>query len=229
MPSSNIEMIQLIAAGLDELNKQVVYVGGSVTELYANQIISEDIRVTEDVDIVVQIQSQHDYYDLEERLRKKGFTNDTSDGAPICRWLYKSVKLDLMPDDSAILGFSNKWYSPGIENKISYELVSGQIINILPVEFYLATKLEAVFGRGLNDLRLSHDFEDVIYILDNNKEIESRLEKSDALLLKYLSLSFEKLKEMVVFEEAVECLLPYGSDDRVSIVLNRISEIINKR
>jgi hypothetical protein len=46
---------------------------------------------------------------LVESLRAKGFANDTSKGAPICRWIFNDIKVDVMPTDSEILGFSNKW------------------------------------------------------------------------------------------------------------------------
>jgi hypothetical protein len=37
-------MVKLIASGLGNLNKEVVYDGGSVIELYTNSIIAEEIR-----------------------------------------------------------------------------------------------------------------------------------------------------------------------------------------
>lgn len=226
MASKNIEMIQLVASGLSDLNNDVVYVGGAVTELYANQVIAEDIRVTEDVDVIVQIQSQHDYRELEEKLRKKGFHNDTSEDAPICRWIYKNVKLDLMPDDSNILGFSNKWYKPGIKNKIPLTLETGDTIFILPVHYYLATKLEAALGRGISDLRISHDFEDVVYILDNNEDVNSLPKGLGKRLIKYLVESLKQLSQMDVFEEAIEYSLPYGAQDRAELIKDRINNII---
>jgi len=108
MSSRNIEMIKVIAEGLGELNQKVVYIGGTVTEFYSsNKSASEDIRHTDDVDVVIEIKSRYSFQKLEEKLRNKGFVNDTSDGAPICRWVYQGIKLDVMPDNSKILGFSN--------------------------------------------------------------------------------------------------------------------------
>ncbi len=102
-------MITIIADGLEELNEEVVYVGGVVAELYADEVVLDEIRPTGDVDVIVQVLSRTQLPLIEEKLRQKGFQNDTSSGAPICRWIYKSILLDLMPDNEKILGFSNRW------------------------------------------------------------------------------------------------------------------------
>ena len=39
-----------------------------------------------DVDLITEVASLRDYYQLAERLRQRGFVEDQSQGAPICRW-----------------------------------------------------------------------------------------------------------------------------------------------
>src|SRR6266567_8878956 len=56
------------------------------------------------------------------RLRKLGFTEDTSEGAPLCRWQQGDVKLDVMPLDEKILGFSNRWYVSAMATAQAHEL-----------------------------------------------------------------------------------------------------------
>ena len=97
MPSTNITMLQTVANGLGELKEEMVFVGGAVAELYADDPAASDIRPTLDVDCVIELSSRIEYAELEESLRKKGFANDTSEGAPICRWVYNNVKVDVMP------------------------------------------------------------------------------------------------------------------------------------
>ena len=167
MPSTNTAMLQTVANGLGELKNDMVFIGGAVAELYANDPAAFDIRPTLDVDCVIELSSRIEHARLEEDLRAKGFVNDISQGAPICRWVYKNVKVDVMPTDSTILGFSNIWYVEGIENKIIKTLPDGTEIFVFPPEYYLAVKFEAYKGRGGNDIRQSQDFEDIIYILDN--------------------------------------------------------------
>jgi hypothetical protein len=54
--------------------------------------------------------TEHDYHAIEKQVRARGFNNDMRPDAPICRWIYKSVILDMMPTVKDILGFANRWY-----------------------------------------------------------------------------------------------------------------------
>ena len=81
-----------------------------------------------------------EYFRLEEKLRLKGFVNDMTLDAPICRWVYKDIKVDIMPTDENILGFSNKWYVEGIKNKITKILPNKTKISVFPISYYLAAK-----------------------------------------------------------------------------------------
>lgn len=123
------------------------------------------------MDYVIELSSRNKHTRLEETIRAKGFANDTSIDAPICRWIYKNIKVDVMPTDENILGFSNQWHVEGIENKMLKTLPDGTEIFVFSPEYYLAAKFEAHKSRGGEDLRQSHDFEDIIYILDNCPEI----------------------------------------------------------
>ncbi len=59
MPSTNIEMLQIVAMGLGELKEEVVFVGGAVAELYADDPAASDIRPTKDVDCVIDLINIH--------------------------------------------------------------------------------------------------------------------------------------------------------------------------
>lgn len=98
MPSVNIDMLQTVANGLDELKDKMVFVGGAITELYADDPPASDVRPTLDVDCVIILSSRLEHSKLEENLRAKRFTHDTSQGATICRWIYHEIKVDVMPD-----------------------------------------------------------------------------------------------------------------------------------
>ena len=108
MPSTNIEMLQIIANGLEELKDEVVFVGGVVAELYAGDPTTSDIRPTKDVDCIIELKSKIEHARLEEILRAKGFAHDISKDAPICRMIYQDIKVDIMPTGESILGFGNK-------------------------------------------------------------------------------------------------------------------------
>jgi hypothetical protein len=222
-------MLQTVANGLGELKDEMVFVGGAVAELYANNPAASEIRPTIDVDCVIEISSRLQFARMEENLRARGFKNDTSKGAPICRWIYKDIKVDVMPTDSSILGFSNKWYKEGIESKISKILPDGTEVFVFPPDYYLAAKFEAHKGRGGNDLRQSHDFEDIIYILDNCSDIFENICSSNPNVKQYLKNECQSLLEDPNITEGIETALPYGSGeesgDILGVLIREIAEI----
>ncbi len=88
--------------------------------------------------------SKGEYYQLAEKLRDKGFTEDTQKGAPICRWKSRQgILLYIMPIDPEILGFGNPWYQPAMQHAEKFELEKGKIIQLVSAPYFLITKLEA--------------------------------------------------------------------------------------
>lgn len=229
MPSTNILMLQTVANGLGDLKDEMVFVGGAVAELYADNPAASEIRPTIDVDCVIEISSRIAFARMEEKLRAKGFTNDISKGAPICRWIYKDIKVDIMPTDSRVLGFTNRWYEEGIETKIAKTLPNGTEAFIFPAEYYLAAKFEAHKDRGGNDLRQSHDFEDIIYILDNCSNIIDNINNSNPNVKMYLKEECQNLLGNPNITEGIESTLPYGSGeesgDILGMLIREIAEI----
>jgi predicted nucleotidyltransferase len=226
MPNDNIDMLQTVADGLEELRDEIVFVGGAVAELYADDPASSDIRPTQDIDCTIELSSYREHTELEEELRTKGFANDTTQGAPICRWIYQDIKVDVMPTDENVLGFNNQWYPGGVGNKIPKTLPNGTEIFVFSPEYYLASKFEAHNDRGGNDLRQSHDFEDIIYILDNCTSLLEDVRNADEDVKNYLKDECESLLDNAGLSEGIESALPYGSDsDRVEMIETLISDI----
>lgn len=219
MMSSNLNRLKVIAEGLEELCRDVVFVGGSVAELYADNPAATDIRPTMDVDCVIELATYGSLQDFEGLLRKHGFVNDIESGV-ICRWKYNGETVDIMPDRDSILGFTNQWYQPGFKHRTIYELPDDIEVYILPPLYYLATKIEAIRGRGGNDLRFSHDFEDFIYVLNNRQDITSLLDNEDNdELAKYISSWASEILNRQNCREEIECMLPYGDYDRVDYII----------
>jgi len=222
-------MLQTVANGLGEMKDEMVFVGGAVAELYADNPAASEIRPTNDVDCVIEIGSRLQFTQLEENLRARGFKNDTSEGAPICRWIFNDIKVDVMPTDSNVLGFSNRWYEEGIEIKIQKTLSDGTEVFVFPPEYYLAAKFEAHKGRGGNDLRQSHDFEDIIYILGNCPNILENVSGSNPNVKQYLKQECQNLLDNPDITEGIESALPYGSGeesiDILGMLIREIAEI----
>ena len=226
MPSDNIVMLQVVADGLGDLKDEIVFVGGAVAELYADDPASSDIRPTQDVDCAIELRTYREHTELEAELRTKGFANDLSQGAPICRWIYQDIKVDVMPTDENVLGFNNQWHPGGVGNKIPKMLPDDSEIFVFPPEYYLAAKVEAHNDRGGTDLRQSHDFEDIIYILDNCTNILEDIRNADEDVKNYLKTECERLLANDGLSEGIECALGPGADsDRVEIIEDLLLEI----
>jgi hypothetical protein len=121
-----------VALILKELNQKLVFVGGATVALYAPKEISLETRPTDDVDIVVELASDMDYSKLDEELRRLGFRNDIESGI-ICRYKIQGIIVDIMPTNSAVLGFSNIWYPEGFKNAIGVELDNETRFFLMPI------------------------------------------------------------------------------------------------
>lgn len=84
------------------------YWSGSAAGLLITDPAIPDVRMTQDVDMIVEAATWLEYHRLEQVLIEKGFDRDTSEGAPLCRWLVDGVIVDVMPVSEEILGFSNR-------------------------------------------------------------------------------------------------------------------------
>lgn len=223
--NDNLRRIERVAQGLGSLCDEMIFVGGSVIIVYVNDSAASEIRPTLDIDLVTGIKSYRKFELLESELRKRGFVNDLTSGV-ICRWIYKGETVDIMPCDEKILGFSNKWYLEGFRNKISYPITPELNIQILPVCYYLACKIEALNSRGGNDWRTSHDFEDIIYILNYDENFLSQFQQEgNQELKKYLKTWAHSVLNRPNCREEIETMLPYGEAERTGYILDIIKEI----
>jgi len=227
----NLEILMLAVDQLGELADEMVFVGGCATGLLITDAAAPPIRVTRDVDAIVQVVSKADYYRLSEKLRVKGFKEDVSDDAPICRWITDQVILDVMPTDTRILSFGNKWYAPAAANGEIVLLPSGKQIHTVSAPYFLITKLEAFDGRGNGDYQMSHDIEDIIAVLDGRPEITNEVRQSEPELVKELAERFQNLMGVKRFVDAVSGHMPTDetSQSRVSIILATINKIAGNK
>lgn len=227
----NIEILLLAVNQLGELADEMVFIGGCATGLLITDTASPTIRATKDVDAIVQVTTKADYYKLSERLRDKGFTEDISEGAPLCRWVTGNVTLDVMPTEADILGFGNQWYTSAMENAEVVSLIDKVDIKMVSAPYFLITKLEAFNGRGNGDYILSHDIEDIIAVMDGRSELLEEVGQADVALVNTLAARFSALLKDHSFIDAVSAHMPTDkvSQIRVEKILNTIKKISGLR
>jgi predicted nucleotidyltransferase len=226
----NIEILELAVARLDALADEMVFLGGCATGLLITDKAAPPIRVTQDVDAIVQVVSRAEYYQLAERLRERGFQEDTSEDAPICRWVAEGVILDVMPTATEILGFGNEWYRSAMEDALAVTLPSGREIRMVSAPYFLITKLEAFDGRGQGDYLMSHDIEDIVAVLDGRPEIVGEVRGAEPDLVGALAERFRVLLADARFVEAVSGHIPPDetSQARVAAVLKVIEQLTKR-
>jgi hypothetical protein len=219
----NLPMLETVATGLGDLLADVVFVGGTIIAFYVDDAAAPPVRATEDVDCIVSLQMFGGYRPLEKRLEALGFHHDTSRHAPICRWIYKSIIVDVMPDDEIAYGFTNPWYREALQNPTIECLPGGSAIRILSIPYFLATKFQAHNDRG-GDPYASRDFEDIITVLDGCTDIETRLPKVGTPLGDYLKAQFDVViaGDDEVIEASIGGSPKTGRVERIKTILTNV-------
>lgn len=96
----------------------------------------------------------------------------------------------------------------------------------MPVSLFIATKWEAFKNRG-SDPRISHDFEDIIYVLDNNLNLVEDVKKSDKDVKLFLKEMSEFILTHTSRNEIVECHInPFTKGERGKIIIDKLQAIL---
>lgn len=212
---------------LGELTEELVFVGGAIVGLLVDDPAAAPVRATRDVDVLLQVASTAEYYQMAEHLRARGFAECQAPDAPICRWQKNGLLLDVMPTDSNVLGFSNRWYPAAYESASPLTLSNGKSIRLIRAPYFLATKLEAFADRGNGDYLMSHDLEDVTVLLDGCSTVIEQVMATDDELKQYLAENMEQLLKHAAFRAALPSLLlpDAASQRRQPVILQRMRQI----
>ena len=231
MRDPNLDQLIAAAEVLRPLLTELVFVGGCITGLLITDEAAGEPRGTIDVDAIAEITSYAQYAGFGERLRAIGFTEDTSEGAPLCRWIQGRTILDVMPLDERILGFSNRWYKAAMESSIAKRLSDDLEIRVVTAPYFIVTKLDAFRGRGEGDFLGSHDLEDVVSVIDGRETLISEVRGAPPDLRSYVSDEIGNLLASPGFIDALPgFLLPdAASQSRIRIVLERLEGLASVR
>lgn len=88
---------------LQDLNDEVVYVGGRIVGLLVTDELEDDVRPTFDIDVAVEVTGIIAHYALEDRLKARGFNPE---GAINCRYIHGETIIDVMHTDGALQGIN---------------------------------------------------------------------------------------------------------------------------
>ena len=203
--SQLIDMIKRVAMALgDDLLKRVAFIGGCTTcLLVTDEFSKEEVRFTDDVDLIIDVLGYAKWVEFQGQLKSKGFYVSMEDDVN-CRMRLGELKVDFMPIDEKILGFTNKWYEKSLETAQDYLLDENLAIKLLTSPYFIATKLEAYLGRGNNDPLGSHDLEDILILVDGREELADEIKAADKDVRLYIAEQFSALLQHEYFDHAVQ-------------------------
>jgi predicted nucleotidyltransferase len=225
--SINLLRLKAVSNALMPLHTQVVFVGGATVSLYADRK-AEEVRPTDDVDVLIEIWAYKDYAAIEEQCRNLGFENDKESGI-IGRYKVQGITVDIMTTTDDVLGFTNKWYKNGFRDSIEYSIDDDCSIRIFTAPYFIASKLEAFKSPDRlnnNDGIYSSDFEDIIFVLENRLSIWEDIKKADNNLNEYLRHEFGQLMNNPFFEEWIEAHLSYSLVPATQYIIDDIKQFI---
>lgn len=210
---------------LKSVPRRFAFLGGSLLSLLITDKTVDAIRVTKDVDVMMDIRSRKEYHQVDEMLERLGFRHDTREGAPICRWICDDVTVDVLPIHEDVLGWESKWFEAALA--ASSEITIGdRVIQIVSAPFFVALKLEAFEERGEHDFLCSTDFEDVICLFNGRTSIVAEISASEQLR-EFLADKFSSYLAEPDLIDAVEGFVQTEDDSetRKKVILDRFRAV----
>jgi predicted nucleotidyltransferase len=216
----NVALVEMVARRLGDLGERFVFVGGCAAGLLITDDARPPVRATRDVDLIVELASLVSYYDLNDTLRRLGLREDPD---LTCRWSLEGVKVDVMPTEDVGQGFTNRWYPRAAQRSSRVSLPGGMQIRLVSAPLFVATKLEAFYGRGAGDYGASHDIEDIVAVVDGRPELAVEVAGSESDVREYIESEVDSL---LADGQFVETLSWHFAGDAESQA--RIPEVIRR-
>lgn len=204
-----VQMTARVADALGpELCQEMAFVGGVTTGfLLTDDFSREQARSTDDVDLIVHVMGTNQFHQLQDELQKKGFAvamPAPDEDMPVCAMKLDGMRVDFMPDDKDVLGFTNIWYREALASAEPYALPDGQEIRLVSPLYFMATKLEAWKGRGGNNALDSRDIEDLLLLVDGREPLIDEVKRAPEPLGSYIATELQILLDNRDFEMAME-------------------------
>lgn len=219
----NVYAVQEVADALGDLCEELILVGGCAVGLLITDTARPPSRATKDVDLVTEVTSLANYYELEEKLRTKGFQEH---GDVICRWTRNRLIVDIMPAIDIGHGFTNRWYPLAVQNAQRITLPSGTEIRMVTAAYFIATKLESFRNRGGGNYE-HHDIEDIVNIVDGRSELVDEVRAADESVVEFIKEEIDDLLADPRFTDQLPWQLypDESNQSRVTLIIERMRKL----
>ncbi len=155
------------------------------------------------------------------RLRELGFVVCTEEGAPVCAWQLGGLRVDVMPTNEKVLGFSNRWYEEVLQTA---DLISidGIVLRVVSPACFIATKLVAFESRGEGDYYASQDLEDIVVLINGRPEVIDDLKAASTNVRVFVC---KRVRDMLSSRDFLNALPGHVEAERDLVVLERLQRI----
>lgn len=226
-----MSIVQLEAAATalgDELLGDVVFLGGATVALWLTDPAARSPRVTLDVDVVAEVTTLGEYERFQTRLRARGFREDAGSDV-LCRWRgADGMILDAIPADARLAGIDDHWMPHVVRSSILHTLPTGTQIRAVPPPWLLVLKLAAFNDRGHHDVLASHDFEDIVVLVDGRAELPHEAARLPDDARAHVVTTLEHIQTLSDYPYGVEGALPDpdARDRAAAVTIPRFAEIL---
>jgi hypothetical protein len=150
-----------------------------------------ELRGTEDADVVVQVMHYGEWLRLRDLLLDCGFREreDIRFNRQILFWLGQ-IPVDFIPPRMKEFGTENRWLDLGFEFAEKAVLPSGRIVLRLSAPAFLAAKIHAFHVRGLRDIFMSKDLNDIAALLIWRPELPQEMSVAHPEIRSFVSDRF---------------------------------------
>lgn len=181
----SIARIAGVARALDELSRDVVFIGGSIAPLLQTDPVLPRVRPTTDVDAIVASTSYASQHAREVRMRTLGFTTDTSGHAH--RWRAPDgTHFALVPAGEHLGATGSEWDQAAIDTAVFSEVEPGLRIRHASAPGFLALKWAAFEDRGASDPFNSEDLEDILALVVSRNVLVAEFNTAPPVLQDYV-------------------------------------------
>lgn len=200
--ASSLAAIAGVARALGDDRERVVFVGGTTVALYHLED-GADVRPTFDVDLVVDVTTTAEHYAFVEQLRARGFRECTDDGAPLCRLVVGTTRVDVAATSNTGIVPTNRWYQAAFDDAVTYVVEPDLSVRAIAPLYFVATKLEAFADRGKGDYRASHDLEDALAVVSGLAALRDEIEQGTSEVALAVRTRLAGLASQEAFMDAV--------------------------
>lgn len=127
-----------------------------------------------------------------------------------------------MPSHADVMGFGSLWYEEALQH-VQERQQAGMVLRHISAPYFLATKIEAFMDRGKGDFLASHDFEDLLAVLDGRTETDAEIQAATPALKTFLHQHFTAWLANPAFTAALPGHLEPGRD---RLLLQRLHKLL---